>query len=157
MSPPLLHLPDEGAYRQHFIRTYCRGTIETHDGIPVFFHHDRFDHAFYESTNRDGAKDAFSPLRAQRMDWIGATLSNPSAIRYQGWNASRRRFEPTRRVDLLHEEFVVVLRLGLRRNGALKANFITCFQADNSIAKIRRSPLWTAEACLNALRLRNGR
>lgn len=87
--PPLLQLPDEAAYRQHFVGTYCRGVIETHDGIRVFFRQNQFDHAFYESTNRDRA---------------------------------------------------------------LRANFITCFQANNSVAKIRTSPLWTREACLNALR-----
>ena len=42
--------------------------------------------------------------------------------------------------------------MGLNRAGALRANFITCFQADNSNGKIRTSPLWSREACLNALR-----
>ena len=150
--PPLLHLPDEATYRQHFIDTYCRGVIETHDGIPVFFQQSKFGHAFYESSNRDGAKDAFSWVRAQRMDWIGATLADPATVRYQGWVAKTRSYDPTRRVDLLYEDFVVVLGLGLNRDGVLRANFITCFQADNSIGKIRTSPLWTREDCLNALR-----
>lgn len=42
--------------------------------------------------------------------------------------------------------------LGLNRDDALRANFVTCYQADNSIGKIRTSPLWTREDCLNALR-----
>ena len=71
--PPLLQLPDEAAYRQHFVGTYCRGVTETHDGIRVFFRQHQFDHAFYESTNLDGAKDAFAWIRAERMNWIGAT------------------------------------------------------------------------------------
>lgn len=150
--PPLLQLPDEAAYRQHFVRTYCRAVIETHDGIRVYFRQDQFGHAFYESTGRDGVKDAFSLVRAQRMNWIEATLTNPAAARYQGWNAKKRCYEPVRRVDLVYEDFVVVLNLGLRRDRALKANFVTCFQADNSIGKIRRSPIWTMEDCLNALR-----
>ena len=66
-SPPLLHLPDEAAYRQHFVGTYCRGGVETHDGIRVFFRQQQFDHAFYESTNRDGFKDAFSWVRGERV------------------------------------------------------------------------------------------
>ncbi len=150
--PPLLHLPDEAAYRRHFVSNYCRPVVKTHDGIRVYFRQDQFGHAFYESSDRDGAKDSFSWVRAQRMDWIAATLVDPATIRYQGWVAKSRSYDPGRRVDLLYEDFVVVLGLGLRRDGMLRANFITCFQADNSIAKIRRSPLWTREACLDALR-----
>jgi hypothetical protein len=150
--PPLLQLPDEAAYRQHFVSAYCRGAIETHDGIRVFFRQHQFDHAFYESTNRDGAKDAFSWVRAERMNWIDATLTDQAAIRYQGWVAKTRTYDPARRVDLLYEDFVVVLALGLNRGGALRANFVTCYQANNSMGKIRTSPLWTREDCLNALR-----
>lgn len=150
--PPLLHLADAAAYRQHFVSRYCRQAIHTHDGIRVYFRQDQFGHAFYESTNRDGAKDVFSQVRAERMEWIGATLGNPAAIRYQGWDARGRRYDPARRVDLLFEDFVVVLGLGLNRDDALRANFVTCYQADNSIGKIRTSPLWTREDCLNALR-----
>jgi len=150
--PPLLQLSDEAAYRQHFVHTYCRGAFETHDGIRVFFRQNQFAHAFYESPNRDGAKDAFSQGRAERMDWIAATLSDPTAVRYQGWVANKRRYDPARRVDLLYEDFVVVLALGLNGAGTLRANFVTCFQADNSVGKIRTSPLWTREDCLNALR-----
>ncbi|MGQ0665258.1 MAG: hypothetical protein ACT4P2_17115 [Pseudomonadota bacterium] len=151
-APPLLHLPDEAAYRQHFVREYCRSVVQTHDGIRVFFRQDRFDHAFFESANRDGIKDTFSRVRAERMNWISATLVDPATTRYQGWDAASRSYDPARRVDLLLEDFVVVLSLGLRQDGALKANFVTCFQADNSIDKIRRSPLWAARDCLNALR-----
>lgn len=150
--PPLLQLPNVAAYRQHFVDTYCRGVIETHDGIRVFFQQDKFDHAFYESTNRDGAKDVFSRVRAERMSWIGTTLSDPAAVRYQGWVKRTRSYDPARRVDLLYEDFVVVLGLGLNRAGMLRASFVTCYRADNSVAKIRTSPLWTREACLNALR-----
>lgn len=150
--PPLLRLPDEAAYRQHFVDTYCRGAIETHDGIRVFFRQRQFNHAFYESTNRDGIKDAFSRMRAERMNWINATLTDPAAIRYQGWVAKTRSYDPARRVDLLYEDFVVVLALGLNRDGTLRANFITCYQADNSASKIRTSPLWTRADCIQALR-----
>jgi len=151
MPPPLLRLPDEAAYRRHYVRRYCKEGITTHDGIRTYFHQGAFDHAFYESPDRDGAKDVFSRMRAERMDWIGATLANSEAIRYQGWTA-KNGYDPARRVDLLYEEFMVVLRFGLNRNGALKANFITCYRADNSIGKIRTSPLWTKANCLDALR-----
>jgi hypothetical protein len=126
--------------------------IETHDGIRVFFQQSKFGRAFYESANRAGAKDVFSSVRAQRMNWIGATLTDPAAVRYQGWIAKTRSYDPGRRVDILYEDFVVILGLGLNRDGSLRANFITCYQADNSIDKIRTSPLWTREDCLNVLR-----
>jgi len=37
------------------------------------------------------------------------------------------------------------------RNDPLKANFTTCYRADNSIDKIRTSPLWIKKKCLDAL------
>jgi uncharacterized membrane protein YhdT len=36
-------------------------------------------------------------------------------------------------------------------SGSLKANFVTCYQADNSIGKIRSSPAWFRAACLRLL------
>lgn len=148
--PPLLNLADEAAYRQHFEDSYCRAVIHTVDGVRVYFSPDRFTHAFYESTKRDNVKDAFSLVRAQRMSWIAATLANPDADCYQGWVASKRAYDPTRRVDVVYDDFVVVL--GLRLSGeALRANFITCYEAENSIAKIRMSPAWSHADCLAAL------
>jgi len=55
-------------------------------------------------------------------------------------------------VDLLHENLEVVLGLGLNRNGTLNTYFITCCQVARSIGKIRSSPLWIREDCLDALR-----
>ena len=155
--PPLLHLPDEATYRQHFTHQYCQARIETHDGIRVYFQQKQFDHAFFESTDRRGAKDAFSWLRAKRMDWIGATLGSAATKHYQGWDAKSHRHRPNRRVDLLYEDFVVVLRLDLRKGGDLKANFVTCYQANNSGGRIRAAPLWRAADCINALRQKKGR
>lgn len=150
--PPLLNLAVEADYRAHFEQAYCRRGVVTHDGIRVYFRRDRFDHAFYESTRRDGVKDAFSLVRAQRLGWIGATLTNPDADRYQGWSKVNRRYDPARRVSVAYEDFVVVLGLSLSGAGDLKAHFITCYQADNSIGKIRSSPVWTLQECLDALR-----
>ncbi len=56
--PPLLKLADQAAYRAHYERT-LRGNIVTHDGIPVFFRRDRFEHAFFESSDRRGRKTCF--------------------------------------------------------------------------------------------------
>ena len=52
--PPLLKLPDQAAYRVHYERKLCRGGIVTHDGIPVFFRKEDFDHASFESSTRRG-------------------------------------------------------------------------------------------------------
>lgn len=149
--PPILRLPDEAAYRAHYEHTLCRGGIFTHDGIPVFFRKQEFYHAFFESSGRRGENDVFSLVRAERMDWIAAALADPGAQRFQGWLKRERRHDPTRRVTVVMGDFVVIIALRKRRDGRLKANFITCFKADNSIGKILRAPLWTREGCLSAL------
>jgi hypothetical protein len=154
--PPLVHYNTPAEYRQHYERHYCRGTIITADGIRVYFSASKFGHAFYESSARDGQKDAFSTARAQRIDWIKATLEHPQAVMLQGWNNAACCYDPTRRVAVVFEDFVVIVQMGLKQNGELKANFVTCFQADNSIGKIRRSPTWSREACQEALK-QNGR
>lgn len=150
--PPLLTLADAAAYRQHFVQTYCRGVITTHDGMRVYFRNQDFDHAFFESSGRRGENDVFSPVRALRMDWIAAALADPNAVCYQGWNKRQKCCDPTRRVAVVIDDFVIVIGISQKRDGSLKAKFITCYQADNSIEKIRRSPRWTMQECLNALR-----
>ena len=64
VPPPLLRLGSETDYRCHFFLSYCRQPILTHDGIPVRFRETDFEHAFFESSGRDGVKDAFSAVRA---------------------------------------------------------------------------------------------
>lgn len=150
MPPPLLKLADEAAYRAHFVTQYCNGPIMTHDGLPVFFERGKFDHAFFESVNaRD---DTFSRVRAERMAWIKLTLQDATADRFQGWNKAKKCYEPHRRVEVVHEDFVVVLQISRKQNGHLKAKFVTCFQADNSIGRIRKSPAWSRQDCENALK-----
>ena len=150
--PALLTLATEADYRRHFVSAYCRGVITTHDGIRVYFKNDDFDHAFFESTLRNGVKDTtLSATRAERMDWIAATLSDPAADRFQGWDKKKGCYDSTRCVSVVYGDFVVVMALSKKADGALKAKFITCYLADNSIGKIRRSPVWDRAACLNAL------
>jgi hypothetical protein len=152
VMPPLLNLADEAAFRAHFEVTCCRASIFTHDGIRVFFRKEDFEHAFFESSGRRGEKDVFSITRAERMDWIAEALSDPAAICYQGWNKQRRCYDPTRRVTVVFNDFVIVIALRLKRDGAIKASFVTCYQADNSIAKIQRSPQWTLQDFNNVAR-----
>lgn len=149
MPPPLLNLADQAAYHAHYIATCCAGPITTHDGIPVYFDRHTFYHAFFESVAFQD--DTFSIVRAQRMDWIRLTLEDASADRFQGWNKKKKAYEPFRRVEVVHEDFVVVLQISRKQDGQLKAKFVTCYQADNSIGRIRQSPLWNRQDCENAL------
>jgi len=151
--PPLVHYATATEYRTHYVQVYCRGNILTFDGIRVHFAPGNFDHVFYESTARNGIKDAFSPTRAQRIDWIKETLEHPTAALFEGWDKTSHQYDPARRVAVVYEDFVVVVAMSLKLNGSLKANFVTCYQADNSIGKIRTSPVWSrAAACLYLLR-----
>ena len=149
--PALVHYATPDEYRTHYERVYCRGNITTSDGIRVFFSQTAFGHMFYESTARNGIKDAFSPVRAQRIDWIKATLEHQQATLFQGWDKKTRSYDKTRRVAVVYEDFVVVIAMKLNRDGSLKANFVTCYRADNSIGKIRTSPTWSRAVCLAAL------
>lgn len=149
--PALKILADEAAYRQYFVNRYVNGTVLTRDGIRVYFDTRDFYHAFFESTQRDGNKDAFSVPRAQRIDWIGATLLEPGADWYQGYLKAKKAYDPTRSAAVAYGNFVVILGFGVRRNKTIKAKFITCYHADNSIAKIRTSPPWDLAGCMSSL------
>lgn len=149
--PPLVHYASVAEYRSHYERVYCRGNIQTFDSIRVYFGASKFDHAFYESTARDGNKDVFSQVRAQRIDWIKATLEHQEAALFEGWDRTSRQYDATRRVAVVYEDFVVVIAMGLKQHGSLKANFVTCYQADNSIGKIRSSPAWSRAACIRLM------
>jgi hypothetical protein len=154
--PNLLICENEKEYLEYYRKEYCRKGVVAFDGIRVYFSESRFFHAFYESSNRDGRKDKFSKARAQRMGWIRATLENARSDLFQGWDKNKRRYDPGRRVCIVYEDFVVILGMRLKMDGRLKAKFITCYQADNSIWKIRSSPRWSREKCLEVLN-RKGR
>ena len=129
-------------YKIHYEREYCNKRIKTFDGIPVFFRKNRFEHCFFESTKRNKSKDKFSKTRAERIDWIKATLQNPEAKLYQGWDNVKKRNDPFRRVAVVYENFVVIIMIKKRKNKTLSGEFITAFIADNSINKIRNNPKW---------------
>ena len=146
--PPLLTLADEAAYRAHYVQALSNSTHHTRDGIRVFFRRERFDHAFFEHTRRNGPNDRFSQDRATRMSWIAPTLSEPNATWYQGWDNKRRRNDVSSSVVVAYESFVVILRFGVNRQGVVTATFITCYLADaQAYPKIQRSPLWDLNAC----------
>ncbi len=143
MSPPSLVIyASEAEYRSYYEREYCTKYIETFDGIRVFFSKRRFKHAFYESTQRNETKNQFSKVRAERIDWIKATLEDKDSDQFQGWDRKKRKYDPNFRVSNAFEDFVVVLRIAKTSSGRLKAEFWTAYKADNSISRIKSSPHW---------------
>ena len=142
LPPPKVNYATEAEYRAHFVRVYCRGPVMTFDRIPVWFRPKDFDHCMFESTRRDGVKDVLSRVRAERVDWIGATLTNPKADLYCGWDKRLRRVDRNRRVAVVYEEFVVVIDVHQKPDRTYTARFVTAFLADKSIAKIRGMPRW---------------
>jgi len=140
--PALLCLPDEAAYEAHFKSKYCWGPITTFDGIRVWFDAYKFRHDFYESSNRDRKKDQFSPKRAERMDWIEATLKDPSAVLKQGWLRDEKRYDSGRRVALVMGNYVVVIAISAKN--PKKAKFVTAYVADTpkTLSEIQGAPSW---------------
>lgn len=135
--PPLVHYGTEQEYRSHFERVYCQGTISTFDGIEVRFRRRMFDHCFFESVVIKD--DTFSSRRAERIDWIMATLQDASAELRVGWDNQKKMPANDRRVAIVKGDYVVVIRL----DGTAKAEFVTAFVAgQRTINQIRTNPLW---------------
>jgi len=127
-------------YKAHYVKFYCKKPIVTFDNIPVIFRKNQFDHVFFESSQRNNIKDEFSKDRAERIDWIKATLQDRDAQLYQGWDRKNRKYDHTRRVAVAYEDYVVVIRL--RTSGNQRGEFVTAYKADNSIRKIKNNPKW---------------
>jgi len=143
--PPLLKLASEREYREHFFREYCSGALPTFDGVMVRFRRRDFDHAFFESSSPKSKDDTFSDHsggRAERMDWVKAALSDPSADLRVGYDNRRRQKDKSRRVAIVKGNFVVIIRL----TDTMKAEFVTCFVANTwTLQKIRKSSKWPRE------------
>lgn len=139
--PRLVKYATEAEYREHFKQKYCAGPIYTHDGIPVRFSLNDFDHAFYESSSsQQQDKSIFSTVRSERIDWIAEALMDRKATLHPGWDSKRKKYNPTRRVSLANGNYVVVIQL--LRSG--KASFKTAYLANNTytLLKIKSSPQW---------------
>ena len=137
----------EEELRRIWAEEYCRKVIKTHDGIRVHFYDSNFDHAFYESSVRNGSsnkpksKDIFSPRRAARMMWIKDVLADKEAKMYVGYDSKIKGYTRSKRVSVVKGDYVVVIQLYKED----QARFITAYVADNSIDKIKSGPEWTPE------------
>lgn len=129
----------ESELRELWDREYCRQVIYTHDSIRVKFYSDMFDHAFFESTNREKrGKDVLSYVRLEKMLWIKDVLMDETAIMLQGWDKVKKKYVKNRRVSIIKDNYVVVIWI----KNESEAKFITAYEADNSIDKIMESPRW---------------
>lgn len=127
-------------YRGTYHSLYCCKPIETHDGIAVRFRKSQFSHIVQESSNHDGVKDSFSEPRAQRLEWIKFALTDPELEFKAGWDRDKKEHDHHRRVTLMIDDFVVVIRL----KSATEAEFVTCYVADSerTLTKLKNAPKW---------------
>ena len=139
MNPDLVYYENVDQYRDHYMRVYCCGVIYTFDGIRVYFSSNRFGHAFYISSKASGPKNIFCKERALHIDWIKATLENPEAELYFGWNSKTKKTNYLRRVSVVYEDYVVIIEISPKTQ---KAKFVTAYVADSSINEIRSGERW---------------
>lgn len=97
--PSLLSLQNQAEYRKYWINHYCNKGIQSFDGITVYFRHEDFEHAFFESVN--SKDDTFSLKRVERMDWIAATLRDPKSELFMGWDQKLKGYNDNRRVAIV--------------------------------------------------------
>ena len=140
--PPKVNYKTEDEYRRHFSSVYCRKPIVTPDGVEVRFRKTDFDHCMYVTSPSLSKKVAFSPVRAERIDWIGATLRDPAAAAYQGWDRRRKLVDPSRRVTVAYEDFIVVVQTWKAPDGSCRGKFITAYPAGSDIGLVRSKPKW---------------
>lgn len=142
--PDLIQYSTEIEYKDHYLNNYCNAdTIITHDGIPVKFYPETFEHAFYKRTRKSwkAPKDNFFRDRGEKMDWIKHVLQDPSITPKKGYDKGTGLYDNTRRVTFMNEEnYLVVIYINDRGEG----KFVTAYTVDNVIAadKIRNSPDW---------------
>ena len=144
--PPFVSYKTEAEYREHYERVYCRCGIVTFDGITVRFRKSQFQHAFCESSRRDGKKDKFSEVRAERIDWIKAALEDAESERYQGWDRESGCYSKKRRVTVVMGNYIVIFDLTSDTTG----EFLTAFVdrgirapgRPRTIDQIRSAPKW---------------
>jgi predicted RNA binding protein with dsRBD fold (UPF0201 family) len=134
------HLIDESKreaeMRKLWHDEYCINEIETFDEVKVKFYDDMFDHCFYESANRkEKDKSILSLNRLEKMLWIKDTLQDGEAILKKGWDNYHKIFYMNRRVAIVKENYVVIIRF----TGKLKAKLVTAYEK-NDVENILKNP-----------------
>lgn len=141
--PPLKNFNSVDECRDYFEKKYCKEDLLTFDNILVRFYPEKFNDAFFESSNKQKRdKSVFSTKRAERIDWIEYVLKNPQAELYCGWDRDKKRINRDRRVAIISpEDYVVIVNMLSNKT----ARFITAYLADSpyTAKKIRQSPKWT--------------
>ncbi|HHA5679188.1 hypothetical protein ACFHPT_03020 [Enterococcus faecium] len=138
---PLKKLQTMDEYRMHYEKKYCTSTILTHQGLPVRFYPERFDHAFYKNSNRRTKdKSLFSLERAERIDWIEEVLKDPNVTIYAGWDSKKKRHDFSHRASLITPDGYVVV---IRKINDSKATFVTAYVIDDLSVfdKIKSNPI----------------
>ena len=137
----------EAELRQLWKDEYCNKAIviKTIDNVEVSFYEDMFDHVFYESDNRKKSdKSILSLNRLEKILWIKETLVDDTAILKQGWDKNTKTYDNERRVALVKNNYVVVIRF----TAYLKAKFVTAYEIndDENLDKVKNSPEWKRDS-----------
>lgn len=141
--PNFLFLSTESEYKRYFVDHYCANSpLLTWDGLPVEFHPDMFEHAFYKRTVKswNAKKDCVDFERCKRMQWIEEVLQDSTIVPRQGYDKARGRNDNRRRVVLVSKEKYVVI---IRRAGK-SWKFVTAYLIDNDSTyyKLMSAPVW---------------
>ncbi len=101
-------------YKTIYITSGFYGIKKTHDGEDVRFWEDRFEHAFYTSSNRAknrDDKDKLAVERIERIKWIEKVIGGdvPGSACYKAQSTSGRKTEPNRLYVISRELYVVWL------------------------------------------------
>ncbi len=115
----------EEELRELWKNEYCLYPIITFDNVEVKFYEDMFDHVFYESINKKTKdKSILSLNRLEKILWIKDTLRDSSAILKMGWDNENKAYFKDRRVAVVKENYVVIIRF----TGVLKAKLVTAYE-----------------------------
>lgn len=126
----------EEKMRALWYEEYCKEVIETFDGVKVSFYEDMFNHCFFESFNREEKdKSILSLNRLEKILWIKDTLQDNQAILKKGWNKTDKVYYTDRRVAIVKDNYVVIIRF----TGYLKAKLVTAYEK-NDIENVLQGP-----------------
>jgi len=126
----------EAQLREIWKTEYCLKPICTLDKVEVRFYEDMFDHAFFESANREEKdKSILSYNRLEKIYWIKEALTDPDAIHKQGWDNTNKCYFADRRIAIVKGNYVVIIRFTKK----LKAKFVTAYEKED-ISNILASP-----------------